>query len=117
MNWEEFEKLTVKRCCLCEEQLDCETTAAHDKLIYTCKCTNVKAIFKNDKVKHMLYYYLFLPNYGGQVMLSGAREDTQYIVSVNSWNKNLTFRSDHVRVWIQDEHKVKNKIDSLMVLK
>lgn len=117
MIWEEFECLTVKRCLFCEQPLNPETDAKHTRLIYTCKCGNIKAIFQNHSPKNMYYLLLHLPNYAARVMISREKVDDEFTVAINSWSSTIVFLTHNVKVWLQDEHKIKSKIDSLMVLK
>lgn len=116
MNKAEFEDNTTMRCFICEEVLKTRE-GAPDKQVYYCECEAVTVIFKNTPASELLYYSMRLPNYAGAVILSRPNEKHQFMVTVSSWNQSITFRTDHILSWFQDEHCIKRKIDSLMILK
>ena len=117
MKFEEFNELTVMRCYICEKELKSVVSAYRDKITWFCECENVSVIFKNDKTKELLYYSARMPNYAGQVIVSRPTSKHKFTITASSWNQNITFISDNIRIWLQDEHKIKSKLDSLMILK
>lgn len=116
MNMKEFMELTTKRCTLCDGEFNCQTTAGHDQLIFDCSsCKRTKAIFKNDKDKELMYFYVGLPT--GHVSIYRAKKEHEFSINIISLRQGIDFKTTNVKQWFGSESRIKEKIDSLMVLK
>jgi hypothetical protein len=117
MNFDEFMVLTNKRRLLCGKELKCEVPSRPDRLIYFCPCFDMTAIFKDNNTKPLLYYSCTNIFIGYHLQISRGNETLQFIVAASSSNQHITFFSNHIKSWLQTGDKIKDKIDSLLVLK